>query len=819
MGSPPHVAVVAFPFSSYAPKLLAVARALATAAPSATFSFLSTAASLDRLRASAAILGNLRFVEVSTGFGEDDDDDTPPWRRMELFVNAAEAGGLKQSLEAASAAAPGAAKVSCVVGDAFMSMAADAGVTWVAVWTGGPCALLAHLRGDALREDIGDQGMYDPSRRRRRELSMDAFLPASRGDELLTSHRGLGSFRVRDLPFGGANASGDMHSVMDTLLKRMAQRLPVAATAVALNAFPGLFPPEISAALADALPNSLAIGPYHLLLGAAAPAAGDPHGCLAWLDRQPQRRSVVYVSFGTVAAPPPDELRELAAGLEATGAPFLWSLRRESWPLLSPGFMAAAKGGLVVPWAPQAAVLRHAAVGAFVAHSGWGSVAEGMAGGVPMACRPFFGDQRMNARAVEELWGFGVSFEGGRRPVARGSVAEVVAALLAAGGEEGDRARELRAKVDEAFLPDRGSMNNFRKFLTRVLVVEPAHPSSSHRLGTGVCGDFVSLEISRLTASNKIVHRDEITEDAFTDSAQIPEKYIRTDEVSAGAVVGEDEAYELPVIDMARLLDPELSASETAKLGSACRDWVDEAVIQRMKDSTVQFFGLPVGSKNAVAVRADGFEGYGHHYSRMSKLDWAESVILITQPEYSAEVTKLMRQLLVSMAADLGVDAEALTGAFEGKRQSMAIHHYPPCQHPEKVIGNTAHTDGLGLTVLLHVDDTPGLQMLRGGRWFPVRPAAGALVVNVGDILHILTNGAYRSVEHRVVVGADRGRTTAVVFQDASVGGMVAPLPELLVANGGGEKARYRSIPRFEYLKVRFSALAKRKGFLDSLKL
>nr|CAB3486896.1 unnamed protein product [Digitaria exilis] len=811
MGSPPHVAVVAFPFSSYAPKLLAVARALATAAPSATFSFLSTAASLDRLRASAAILGNLRFVEVSTGFGEDDDDDTPPWRRMELFVNAAEAGGLKQSLEAASAAAPGAAKVSCVVGDAFMSMAADAGVTWVAVWTGGPCALLAHLRGDALREDIGDQA-------------------ASRGDELLTSHRGLGSFRVRDLPFGGANASGDMHSVMDTLLKRMAQRLPVAATAVALNAFPGLFPPEISAALADALPNSLAIGPYHLLLGAAAPAAGDPHGCLAWLDRQPQRRSVVYVSFGTVAAPPPDELRELAAGLEATGAPFLWSLRRESWPLLSPGFMAAAKGGLVVPWAPQAAVLRHAAVGAFVAHSGWGSVAEGMAGGVPMACRPFFGDQRMNARAVEELWGFGVSFEGGRRPVARGSVAEVVAALLAAGGEEGDRARELRAKVDEAFLPDRGSMNNFRKFVDIVCAPAPRR---------GI------ME----AASNKIVHRDEITEDAFTDSAQIPEKYIRTDEVSAGAVVGEDEAYELPVIDMARLLDPELSASETAKLGSACRDWgffqlknhgVDEAVIQRMKDSTVQFFGLPVGSKNAVAVRADGFEGYGHHYSRMSKLDWAESVILITQPvedrnmelwptdppmfklaleEYSAEVTKLMRQLLVSMAADLGVDAEALTGAFEGKRQSMAIHHYPPCQHPEKVIGNTAHTDGLGLTVLLHVDDTPGLQMLRGGRWFPVRPAAGALVVNVGDILHILTNGAYRSVEHRVVVGADRGRTTAVVFQDASVGGMVAPLPELLVANGGGEKARYRSIPRFEYLKVRFSALAKRKGFLDSLKL
>lgn len=263
-----------------------------------------------------------------------------------------------------------------------------------------------------------------------------------------------------------------MHRVMSLLLHRVAQRLPRAATAVALNAFPGLFPPEFSAALTAALPSSLAIGPYHLLPGAAAPAAsGDPHGCLAWLDRRPER-AVVYVSFGTVAALPPNEMRELASGLETTGAPFLWSLREESWPLLPPGFLdrTTAKGsggrGLVVPWTPQAAVLRHPAVGAFVAHSGWGAVVEGMSGGVPMACRPFFGDQQMNARAVAELWGFGTSF-GDSGPMTRGGVAAAVASLLA--GEEGGqmraRARELQANVDEAFQPDGGSMENFRKFV------------------------------------------------------------------------------------------------------------------------------------------------------------------------------------------------------------------------------------------------------------------------------------------------------------------------------------------------------------------
>ena len=65
------------------------------------------------------------------------------------------------------------------------------------------------------------------------------------------------------------------------------------------------------------------------------------------------------MSFGTVASPRPDELRELAAGLEASGAPFLWSLREDSWPLLPSGFLDRATStgsGLVVPWAPRRAL-------------------------------------------------------------------------------------------------------------------------------------------------------------------------------------------------------------------------------------------------------------------------------------------------------------------------------------------------------------------------------------------------------------------------------------------------------------------------------
>jgi hypothetical protein len=72
-----------------------------------------------------------------------------------------------------------------------------------------------------------------------------------------------------------------------------------------------------------ALPNCLPMGPYNLLPGAATAALaddGDRHGCLAWLARR-DAGTVAYVSFGTVAKLPPDELRELASGLEDSGAP------------------------------------------------------------------------------------------------------------------------------------------------------------------------------------------------------------------------------------------------------------------------------------------------------------------------------------------------------------------------------------------------------------------------------------------------------------------------------------------------------------------
>ena len=145
---------------------------------------------------------------------------------------------------------------------------------------------------------------------------------------------------------------------------------------------------------------------------------------LPWLDKQ-KPTSVAYISFGIVAAVPPNEFVALAEALEASGVPFLWSLKDNFKQILPNGFVQwTSLQGKIVPWAPQSHVLAHSTVGVYVTHCGstvgvyvthcgYNSVFESIVGQVPMICRPILGDNMMNGRMVEAVWGIGVRVEGG----------------------------------------------------------------------------------------------------------------------------------------------------------------------------------------------------------------------------------------------------------------------------------------------------------------------------------------------------------------------------------------------------------------------
>ncbi|KAL6656718.1 hypothetical protein ACP70R_004498 [Stipagrostis hirtigluma subsp. patula] len=142
-------------------------------------------------------------------------------------------------------------------------------------------------------------------------------------------------------------------------------------------------------------------------------------GALEWLDEQPPG-SVLYVALGSEAPVTAEGVRELAIGLELSGVRFLWALRRPSSaaagtpPLLPDGFEARTRGrgAVCVGWVPQVQVLAHGAVGGFLTHCGWGSVAENLRFGRPLVMLPFVVDQGLIARMMAAR---GVGVEVARR--------------------------------------------------------------------------------------------------------------------------------------------------------------------------------------------------------------------------------------------------------------------------------------------------------------------------------------------------------------------------------------------------------------------
>ena len=195
------------------------------------------------------------------------------------------------------------------------------------------------------------------------------------------------------------------------------------------------------------------IGPFHKHIPAGSTSSSlltPDTSCISWLDTQ-KHNSVVYVSFGSMAAITEAEFLEIAWGLANSNQPFLWVVRTglirgSEWlgPLPS-GFIESLRGrGFIVKWAPQEQVLSHVAVGAFWTHGGWNSTLESICEGVPMICMPCFGDQKVNAKYVSDVWKIGVQL---KSKIERREIEKTIRKLMV--GDEGKEIRDcvLNLKV------------------------------------------------------------------------------------------------------------------------------------------------------------------------------------------------------------------------------------------------------------------------------------------------------------------------------------------------------------------------------------
>ncbi|GAV82482.1 UDPGT domain-containing protein [Cephalotus follicularis] len=123
-----------------------------------------------------------------------------------------------------------------------------------------------------------------------------------------------------------------------------------------------------------------------------------------WLDTH-EKGSVVYIALGSEVTPSQDDFSELANGLELSGLPFFWALRKKQDSVKLPdGFEERVKGRGVVwaGWAPQVKVLSHECIGCFLNHGGSSSIIEGIYFARVLVMLPFLADQGFNARIFGE---------------------------------------------------------------------------------------------------------------------------------------------------------------------------------------------------------------------------------------------------------------------------------------------------------------------------------------------------------------------------------------------------------------------------------
>lgn len=149
--------------------------------------------------------------------------------------------------------------------------------------------------------------------------------------------------------------------------------------------------------------------------------------------------------------------------------------------------------------------------------------------------------------------------------------------------------------------------------------------------------------------------------------------------------------------------------------------------------------------------------------------------------EWDKEGKLLGEKLMELLSEGLGISADKLTGTAYLGRRVMVGQYYPYCPEPNKTVGITSHTDPGILTVLLQ-DQVGGLQVKYDGEWIDLKPVRGALVVNVGDLLQVISNDEYKSGEHRVYANPFRKPRISITtfFSPGIPDNICGPLPELV---------------------------------------
>lgn len=141
---------------------------------------------------------------------------------------------------------------------------------------------------------------------------------------------------------------------------------------------------------------------------------------------------------------------------------------------------------------------------------------------------------------------------------------------------------------------------------------------------------------------------------------------------------------------------------------------------------------------------------------------------------YKIHMMTLAHAILDVIGKDTG---QMLNNAIYNGNTLTRVINYPEIPDSSEGVRAAAHED-INFITLLPASTNPGLQVKDAeGQWHDVGTEAGDIVVNVGDMLQMLTKGKYKSTTHRVInLPGDRLSIPTFVHpcSDFSLGDMTA---------------------------------------------
>ncbi|XP_022717457.1 feruloyl CoA ortho-hydroxylase 1-like [Durio zibethinus] len=328
--------------------------------------------------------------------------------------------------------------------------------------------------------------------------------------------------------------------------------------------------------------------------------------------------------------------------------------------------------------------------------------------------------------------------------------------------------------------------------------------------------------------------------------SKVPQAYIQP----LAEQIGKKNAskHELPPIDLSRLYGPDhdevvkeiVRAAETLGFFQVVNHGVPVELLESLKEAAHNFFGLPPERKAVYRkeVSPTPLVKYGTSFvpEKEKALEWKDYISMAytndaealqhwpvecrnVALQYLNSSLEMVRKLVEALMENLGVELhDSQIDILIGKKM-VNMNFYPTCPNPELTVGVGRHSDMGTLTILLqdgigglYVKVPEDVDMEKKGEWVEIPPIPGALVINIGDMLQILSNGRYKSAEHRVRTTSTKSRVSIPIFTSPKPTDKIAPLPQVVEKDG---VARYREFLFSDYMNSFFGNAHDGKKSLD----